>query len=609
MNVYYLKFKFSKKLIFSHYIFNIYITLNMTDSIVYHNLNIKFDDFKEFCSDIVIDEKNLNVINNIKLYQDIINMKNSDTKLIDNYVFNVLENCVKNYVKNIFIPNADINYILDKITFIQKQKFSELLINLQIDTIINLMDFGQSMNVYRKNIKSKYLNIFYNIIINNTDNSINLLKNIDLHWKNINFKYLYDFLNSIRIGRKNNPNDMTEINNIVSNKFDDTDNVKKLLEFIKISFIENQHNFSEKDSPNKFNLYYIINILKSNGFLLFQEYEKDIINRYEISFYKNFEILDKIKNDINLVKFFIFIISKNNNNVNKYVNEMLIRTKNYLYDLFDSYNNNQAYYKIKVKCLSQKYFDFDIDSFNRNIASFKLFKYSTKIIDKEQEFSLNEINKSFDSTKLAPYYDIYRSYYKARYPDREIIINPFNSTLIVKINLNSKTYFIHLAVIQYIILDIILNAKEGISPQQIQEKTSIKLKKLNSTFKSLFKIKIIKKNTENNLYFINEQFTYGDGSKNKFSIASMVQIDSFKEQKEREFAHDKNTILQCNAIYFIKKNPYTTFDVIDSQLVYSVPFKYTSEQLQKVLDDSVKENYLSEQILDNNDRIYKLEEI
>ena len=581
------------------------------DSIIHKNLVLNNSNLEEFCVDFITDESNLNIIKNIKFYQEINNLKINNQEQIFRHVNTILEKYVKNNIKNIFIQNADINYILEKISFFQKQKFSEILIHLQIDNIINLMDYGQIFTHFRKKAKNYYLQSFYDNIINNPDHNINLFYILENHWKNINFKYLYEFLNSIRIGKKNSSLDLTNLNDFIKNKFDDIDSVKKLLDFIKITFIDNKESFNNYyDNQNKFNLFYVVNLLKSNGFLLFQEYEKDIIKRYSVSFYQNNELLDKLKNDLDLVKYFIFIISKNNNCTNKYVNQILLRTKNYISDLFDSFNNNIAFNKIKVRCISQKYADFDIDNFNRSIATFKIFKYSTFTPEiKEKELSNQDIYNLLDSSKLAPYFDIYKSFYKARYPDRDIILNLFNSVLIIKLNLNSKLYFIHLAIIQYIILDLLLNHKDGISAQQIQEKTGIKLNKLNSTFKSLFKIKLIKKNTDNDLYFINNDFTYGDGTKNKFSIANMVISESFKEQKEKEFAHDKETILQCNVIYFVKKNPYTTLDVIDSSLSYIVPFKYTIDQIQKTLDDSVKENYICEEILENNNKIYKFEEL
>ena len=111
------------------------------------------------------------------------------------------------------------------------------------------------------------------------------------------------------------------------------------------------------------------------------------------------------------------------------------------------------------------------------------------------------------------------------------------------------------------------------------------------------------------MYFINDEFVYGDGNKNKFSIANLVYTDYFKEQKEKEFAHDKSTILQCNVIHFIKKNIFSTYDVVDTQMALVVPFKYTGDELQKALDDSVKDSYLSEEILENNNKIYKFEEL
>ena len=419
---------------------------------------------------------------------------------------------------------------------------------------------------------------------------------------------------------------INEINNLLSTKFDCLESIKKLLDFIKDTFIEINNNCMYDidncmyDSDNnmddnllkykKYNLSTLILSLKSNGFLLFQEYEKDIIKRYgSIHNSSNQNYILNLNNDINLLNYFIYVISINKNNiVNRYVNDMLIRIKGYLKDLNESYNNNLVFYKIKVRCISEKYINFDINSFKRNIASFKILKYNNANIDEES--NVNKDNNAISiNEKLYPYYDIYTSFYKARYPDRKICFDLNRSTLIIEVCINNKIYFIHLAIIQFILLDTILNNKNGISHTDIQLKTGIKLKKLNDSFNSLLKIKLIKRNVSNNLFFINENFEFNSNEKNKFSIANLVNIQNNKNIiKEKQFMHDKKTIIQCNVIYYAKKNVMFTVDVLCNKLTYVIPFKFTNEELIDCINKCIDDDFLIEKSLEGN-KYYEYSEL
>ena len=63
-------------------------------------------------------------------------------------------------------------------------------------------------------------------------------------------------------------------------------------------------------------------------------------------------------------------------NVNRYVNDMLINIRNYLFDLQESCYNNKIYQKIKIKQESDKYKNEDMSKYNRELTNFQLLKYN-----------------------------------------------------------------------------------------------------------------------------------------------------------------------------------------------------------------------------------------
>jgi hypothetical protein len=591
-----------------------------------NDLNLNIIGFNNFLSDLLNDEfsNNIKTIKLLNNYQELSKLKFKNNDHIIKYIDNELNKYVYKNTTTIFNSDADINYIIKQVVFIEKKNYFEIIRELNIDHIINILDYGTNNKNYNRDIKKKYYENIYNIIINNNNNDINLISLLDKNWNNINFKNLYDLIVIIHNNFVMNNIEINEINELLSTKFDCLESIKKLLDFIKDTFIEinsmNDNDYITNYDNNinddnllkckKYNLSTLILSLKSNGFLLFQEYEKDIIKRYGNIYNScNQNYILNLNNDINLLNYFIYVISINKNNiVNRYVNDMLIRIKGYLKDLNESYYNNLVFYKIKVRCISEKYNNFDINSFKRNIASFKILKYNNANIDEES--NVNKDNNAISiNEKLYPYYDIYTSFYKARYPDRKISFDLNRSTLIIEVCINNKTYFIHLAIIQFILLDTILSNKNGISHTDIQLKTGIKLKKLNDSFNSLLKIKLIKKNVSNNLFFINENFEFNSNEKNKFSIANLVNIQNNKNIiKEKQFMHDKKTIIQCNVIYYAKKNVMFTIDVLYNKMTYVIPFKFTNEELVDCINKCVDEDYLIEKSLEGS-KYYQYSEL
>jgi hypothetical protein len=278
-------------------------------------------------------------------------------------------------------------------------------------------------------------------------------------------------------------------------------------------------------------------------------------------------------------------LKKGKTNINRYVNEILLRIKSYLYDVEDSYNNNYSYYKIKINGTSEKYKNANLALYKRDISTFQILKYNFA--------PDNLLTSNFLSDNLRPYIDMYKSFYSARYPDRDFEIDFIKSNLITKITSLSKDYYIHLALIQYVVLDIIMNNKEGVCAKEISATLNIKLSLLNEAFNSLLKIKIIKRNSETKFVFNNE-FSY---DKSKISIFGLIKKDDDENSSakaEREFMHDRSVILLCNLVNYAKRNDPFTIDFVSEKLSNVVPFKFTKENLENALKDAIKDNYISE---------------
>jgi hypothetical protein len=191
---------------------------------------------------------------------------------------------------------------------------------------------------------------------------------------------------------------------------------------------------------------------------------------------------------------------------------------------------------------------------------------------------------------------MYKSYYKARFPDRVIEYDLINSTLIVKMNFD-QTYFIHMALLQYIVLDQIISSssKQNISAIDISERLNIPLANLSDTFNSLLKIKIIKRLTLQNSdiqFASNNEFTF---DKKKLSISGLIKKDSAEVVvKPREFLHDRYMIVLANLIYWAKKTKYFSADVIEEALLHMVPFTILDEHITKAIEKAISDEYIKE---------------
>jgi hypothetical protein len=547
-------------------------------------------------------------IEEINTYQQYYNEKLVDIKLVKTRLEMEINEYIEGNYNTINVSTADINYYLNGISECYNEKFNIIISKMNITHIIKMVDYMNDINKDNsvfKELMNVYFKLFNQLVLlRGYGKSEQILYELmNENWDTINLENLLKFANVLS-KLKYYKVDTKDFNLLFQTKFENIDNITKLLDFINNCYIspkemqKNQiiHDINQetkefsKSNELKYNFRFIIENLKSNGFLLFEQYYKNIKGRHiELN-------IESINREIILTKHFISIIASfEETNVNRYVNDMLINIRNYLFDLQESQYNNEIYRKIKIKAESDKYKSEDINIYNRDLTSFQIFKYSYlnpenilmhshTLGDTSETLNYNSVNKY-----LAGYLDIYRSFYKTRYPDREIEYDLIDSTIIVKMKFD-KIYYIHMSLIQYIILDLIMN-KECITIQEIFELIGISLSRLNDTFNSLLKIKIIKRTTGTDMKFsLNKEFEF---TKNKLSISGLVKKEvSETKLKQREFMHDRNMIVLCNLVYYAKKNTYFVRDTIMDELTYKVPFKLNDDYINKAIAKALDDDYI-----------------
>jgi len=571
------------------------------------------------------------LVEEITNYQTLYKQKLQDSEKVKENLSKYISDYVDNYHNKINVLDADINYFLKGVHESYGEKFNLIVQKMDINHIIKMIDYTNEKsddNTF-KTLMNMYFKLFGDKILCGQFGKSNnyLFEQLNDNWSTINFENLLNFADVLS-KLKYYKADTSKYDSVFEKKFDDVANIQKLLEFVNKNYLTSKESvtttvsdINETQKPEyknddlKYNFRFIIENLKSNGFLLFEQYYKSVQSRYE-------QInIDMVNRDFKLVKHFMSIISQNEQtNVNRYVNDMLIRTRNYLFDLQESYYNNQTYQKIKIRAESDKYKDTDMSKYNRELTNFKIFKYnyctnSENILARAHTFetpveletqNTQSANLVVDykniSKNLAGYLDIYRSYYKTRYPDREIEYDLIDSTIIVKMKFHEKPYYIHMALIQYIVLDKIMEKEDGINVQELSESIGIPLSKLNETFNSLLKIRIVKRtanssDTSNIKFVLNKDFSF---EKNKLSIGGLVKKETSETKPtQREFLHDRDMIVLCNLVHYAKKNTYFSKDTIMDELTYKIPFKLTDEYINKAVEKAVKDEYIKVQEVPN----------
>jgi len=525
-------------------------------------------------------------ISKILEYNMVYNESLKDNAYVDNYLKKKFEDYQYENSKKIFIPNADINYIIEMILHIENKYFNKVLETLNIDTISNISAYGSNSNYLK--YKKMYLEIMYKNIFENENK--NLLILLDKHWDNLKFQNLIEFT-TILITLNDNTIDIDRFNSYISSKLNVPDTLKKVIIIFREMYNIDKNNKTHYNSRTFYlKMKYIINNLMTDGLLLFQEFEKDIINYTT----KNQLNLKKCEIDIGLITMFINIIqNKDKTTSSRNVNEILLRIKSILTDIKNNCLDNDAYTKINIAVQSDKYKDLDVKTIDRKKCIFKILKYSVCTDNSATD------NCVF-SNEIQMYIDIYKSYFNSRYPDRILSFNLFSSPMIIKFKINGEIYHIHLSIMQFILLDIINKNKNGIDVFKIASMINMKLKHLESVFNSLLKIRLIKR-TNDYVFYPNNDFNYTDKKISIFNLVNTnVNIDN--DKVERQFVHDKNLILQCNVINFAKKNREFTLDTLNKHLSKVIPFTVDDTTLTKCLEKCINDNYL---LLNDDKYVYE----
>lgn len=575
-------------------------------------------------------ERHISINNNILLSGINIELIKAYNESLLNYNINpddfkeVILNKIRNYIniqyenivdiieinQRICKDNVDLNYYLEKIIIISKEKFNDIINKLNIDHLIGIIDYKKLLNNknYYKFLSKEYHKLFYDKIINGQYKLDGIIKNmqelIDTKWSTIKFNNIINYTQIVNrykfIIDKEDSLNIELYRNMINRKFDENENIRKLVDYIKETFVDNNDykfndiNFDNfEDTNEKFNFRFIIDNLKSNGYLLFEEYFKQLKNKHIQKI-----TLDIIQKDKKIVNYFMYIIlQRDNNNVNRYVNELLIKMRDYLNDLHNSYNNIIIFRKMQIKKESNKYNEFDLSKYNRNILNYTILKYNNITDEQIKNYKLpQDINLDFDA---------YKSFYKIKYPDREIEYDILNSTIIIKLNMN-KVYYINMSLVQYIILEKIYNYKTAISIVDLIKETNIPIDYVESVINSLLKIKLIKRSECDNIkelsLIMNNDF---ENENTKISINLLIEKN--KEEKNKSFMHDRNTIVLCNILDYAKKNKIIFVDVLKDKLQYQIPFKLDLEIITKGLNDAVIKNYIKKIDSHTNNGIDRIE--
>jgi hypothetical protein len=516
-------------------------------------------------------------------YNKIYKASLTDISFLDSYIKKIFDNYQYENSKKIFISRCDINYILETITYLENIKFNKILNALNIEEICNIPTFINNDNKF-DNYKKMYLEIMFKNVFDNENNRlITLLEN---SWTNIN---IGSFINFTQILYKLSSNDINiqDYNEFITNKFDDINTLKKFINYIRDLYTDDGETV---DTTIYFTIKYIINNIKTDGLLLFQEFEKDIIN-----YYSNHQLkLKRCSTDIAINTLFIKVnYNKEKTSMSRNVNEILLRIKLFLIDIKNNCKDNEAYAKINIVAESEKYKNM-VDTIDREKCTFKILKYNICV------------DNNIDITKcnLPPtiqiYIDIYRTYFTQRYPDRVITFNIFTSPMVIKIKLSDNIYYLNLTIIQYILLDLIIKNNNGISVQTISKNIGISLKNLENVFNSLLKVKLVKR-TSDYIFFPNNEFSYNN---KKISILNLMDTNIDNKKVERIFVHDKNLILQCNIVNFAKKNKVFTLELLITYLKKVIPFTINDKNISDCIAKCINDSYIS---VDSD--TYKYEEL
>ena len=73
-----------------------------------------------------------------------------------------------------------------------------------------------------------------------------------------------------------------------------------------------------------------------------------------------------------------------------------------------------------------------------------------------------------------------------------------------------------------------------------------------------------------------------------------------KDEKPKEFLHDRSMIVLCNIVDYVKKNKYFCEDTILDSIKYKIPFTVNDELLKKVIQEAISKDLIKKVVVPNN---------
>lgn len=332
---------------------------------------------------------------------------------------NNIKSNINDFFDKIRLVNGDSNYYIESICEYLCGNFDLYCSKHDLSNIIKIINNNnQIYNTYKNTIYDNIISTKF--LINKKEYTLQNIVKLFFNDITVNNKLM--LLNTLL---SNNKLD------IIYNKILQDDNVilKLLHEF--------QHNEIDINNIIKYNE--TLDIFVFNKFKNYYKNKYSTINSTNTTFNDT-----EINNDIEIINKLL----NNNLDKNNITRIMLLTIKTLLDNVKSNYYDNNNYRKINIKNETSKYTNFDITNVNKNNTYFDV-KNSNEIM-----YNYKELDKHIDI-----HTDMFTCYYNARYPDRNISYDYVQSSMFVKTSFLQQQYCIHMSVIQYVVLDIIINNK------------------------------------------------------------------------------------------------------------------------------------------------------
>lgn len=586
------------------------IMINSMTSITYEPMDISctssstpniMKSYIETQTDTVFLEKlGIELHQNVRMYPEL--YISSITDNIDEYLHTQIIQYIKNCFSRLDTSSTEINYYISYITSCVANNFHNVCTSLKMEHLVKLtFDSSSSKNISKwKNI---YWEEFFDYLTNQmcfTNDSVNFQTLVTQGWGYMSFDNKINFL-TILSKMEYRHYDVSQYDSMISDSFDGINLLDKLFEHILNMFAPPDVSFNPNTVFKKsFSaITFTIGKMKSNGYLLFEKYYGYLQDKYLRVQKRETVLIDK-----QILNYFISVISKKpSDNVNKQVNQMLFTISSVIRDYMESLESTEGFRQVQIRKASKKYIDFDLDNFQRDNAFYITHGYS---FDANTQAQYVDFESNAD---LGPYIDIYKVFYESKYPDRKISFNPFRSTLVVRMSFLDIEYLVHLALIQYIVLDCIMKADHYLTIEELSNVTKFQKIDIVMTVNSLVKSKLIKRSAdddiENVVFCPNNEFS---NDNTKISISSHVfnlHVDSNANTKVKKsqdkFMFSREQILTSNIYDYVKKNKTFYLDTMMVDLQYKVPFNYTIKTVENILEKMLKEEHIEKQNVSTNE--------